>query len=571
MIKRIKILLAFSLLTSLSFTFNVQAASVNIDELYKNAYNSTINVRSKGNSYGIKGPLNNETQAVINAVKAGMQSDILDARSKINLLPNSLLQAKRTFSSILDQFQHPVYERTVFLLNEANTLPSQQLLDSIRFLIKDIPMEYKSCYSSASDQVQGKMFVTANNLVHIALESKNEKDIITANKYIDELKSNAFITPDINNFLKGLSSKLSGNVNENTYTISKIKNMEGASWTRNNEILTLRKKYIFKNPNSSTQVRYCSSYNLDNKTSIDYVNTEISRLHGVSPDGKYVLYSEPKYIPDGDDWQKALDSGELLHHSIKLLNLSNAEITSLKTEYKNSDTEYFWISNDRILINYYNHWSIIDLNGNVIEQGNYTNKNTDTARISGFDINHNGNSLSGKIYYTLDKRRPDGGCIGVTICSMDIKTKSVTPIFYNKGSMTALKKGNSIIVDRSIDHGEISPGIFNRTFGAYLLDEGGNILRDINFDKYQSEMSLSPDGSKLAYLEGYPPMDGIVKAKVVFLKTGEVKELLVSQLIKHLQWTADGKSLSFATGDSGWLSTFNPVDTIDTYIVTFDK
>lgn len=571
MIKRLKHILTLSLLTSLSFTFNVQAASVNIDELYKNAYDSTINVRSKGNSYGIKGPLNNETQTVINAVKAGMQADILDARAKINLLPNSLLQSKRTFSAILDQFQHPVYERTVFLLTEATTAPNQQLLNSIRFLIKDIPMEYKSTYSSAADQMQGQMFFTANTLVDNALKSKNQKDIDNANKYIDELRSNAFITSDISNFISALSSKISGNISKNTFKINKIENIEGSAWARNNEILTLSKKYIFKNPNSNTQVRYCSIYNLENKTSIDYINADIDRLYGVSSDGKYVLYSEPKYIPDGDEWQKALDSGELLHHSIKLLNLSNAEITSLKTEYKNSDTEYFWISKDKILINYYNHWSIVDLNGNVIEQGSYTDKNNDSARISGFDINDNGNSLSGKIYYTLDKRRPNGGSIGVTLCSIDIKTKATNPIFYNEKSLQALKKGNSIIIDKYVDNGEISPGIFNRTFGAYLLDESGNILRDINFDNCESGMALSPNGSKLAYLEGLYIKDGLVKVKIVDLKTGEIKEILQSKLINNLQWSSDGKSLSFATGDSGWLSPFNPVNTIDTYIVNFDN
>lgn len=569
MIKRIKTLLALSLLTSLSFTFNVQAVAVNIDELYKNAYDSTINVKSKGNSYGIKGPLNNETQAVINAVKAGMQADILDARAKINLLPNSLLQSKRTFSAILDQFQHPVYERTVFLLTEATTTPSQQLLNSIRFLIKDVPMEYKSTYSSATDQVQGQMFSNANTLVDNALKSKNPKDIENANKYINELKSNAFITSDINNFINALSSKLSGNVNKPTYTINKIENIEGAAWARNNEILTLSKKYIFKNPNSSTQVRYCSIYNLEKKSSIDYINAEINTLYGVSPDGKYVLYSEPKYIPDGDEWQKALDSGELSHISIKLLNLSNGEITPLKTEYRNSDTEYFWVSKDKILINYYNHWSIVDLNGNVIEKGNYTSESNCTATISALDIKDTDNILSGKIYYTLDKIRPNGGSIGVTLCSIDIKTKATNPIFYNEKSLHALKKGNSIIIDKYVDNGEISPGIFNRTFGAYLLDESGNILRDINFDNCESGMALSPNGSKLAYLEGRYIKDGLVKVKIVDLKTGEIKEIMQSKLVNNLQWSADGKSLSFATGDSGWLSPFNPVKTIDTYIVNF--
>ncbi|MBZ9606999.1 hypothetical protein G9F73_004025 [Clostridium estertheticum] len=83
---------------------------------------------------------------------------------------------------------------------------------------------------------------------------------------------------------------------------------------------------------------------------------------GVSPDKKYVLYSEARTIPkcESPEWQKALDSGELLHKNVKLLNLSTGEITNVNTERLNSDAQFIWISKNKILANYFEKWAIID-------------------------------------------------------------------------------------------------------------------------------------------------------------------------------------------------------------------
>lgn len=368
--------------------------------------------------------------------------------------------------------------------------------------------------------------------------------------------------------------KPSAPVNQNGYQIDKLENVESNAWINKNEFLTLTKKNEFKNPDSTVNVLYCSIYNLNTKTTKDFKEVNICSFYGASPDGKYIMYEEPKYIPkvESKEWQAALDSGELLHHDIKLLDLASGQISSLKTEYKNKDAQYFWLNNDKILINYEEHWAIEDVNGKVIESGKYKKTGQfDYATISGFDIKDLGDKIEGKIYYTQDDLGSDGGRTSTALYSLDIKTKDSKLIYNGKNSLCAYKKGGTIIMDNHVDNGQISPGVYSRTFGAYSLDENGKILKDIKFDKYTESMTLSPDGSKLAYVEGHFPLDKLTKLKIMDLKTGETKEIIETKLIAHLQWDSTGKSLSFATGNSTWFSPRNDIKKIDTYIVNFDN
>lgn len=369
-----------------------------------------------------------------------------------------------------------------------------------------------------------------------------------------------------------MNYKPSAEVNQNGYQIDKLENTEVAAWINGNEVVTLTKKDELKNPGSTIYIQYCSILNLNTKTVRDFKNVNIDYFIGVSPDGKYGLYQEPKHIPKmgSEEYNKAVQSGEILHDEIKVIDFTNGDTFPLKTEYKNKDCEYAWVSKDKIWANYFDHWAIINLSGKVIESGNY-DKDLYDAWIGGFDVKDNGDTVEGKIYYRQDKVGENLRRAGMAFSSTDLKTKETKQIFFNKNSLEGFKKGKSILIDRYVDKGEKSPGVYNRTFGAYIVNENGKVLKEFDFEKYAGLMSLSPDGSKLAYVEGVYPEDNPTKLKIRDIRTGEVKEIMVTKLIKHVEWDKTGKSLSFTTGDSSWASPYNDIKNIDTYIVNFDN
>ena len=232
-------IIALSIISSMAFGVGVHtsASALTLDEMYKQAYEYTMTATNKATKHKVKPYYDTnggvtETQLVANAVKDGMQLDIINARNKINALPDSLLQAKRTFSSILDNYQHPVYERAVATLEGTKSNPKQQDLNLVRHLIKDIPTFFKSCYSSAADQIQGQMFMTATNLVDKAIVTDNQQDISNAKNYIDELKANEFMTAEIQSFIDSLTNRLVNKIPNNNNQVSGIvfkdKNLEQA-------------------------------------------------------------------------------------------------------------------------------------------------------------------------------------------------------------------------------------------------------------------------------------------------------------------------------------------------------
>jgi len=404
-----------------------------------------------------------------------------------------------------------------------------------------------------------------------------------------------------------MAYKPSAQINENGYQIDKYQKIESAAWINDNEVLTLTKKGEFKNPDSTIPIRYCSIYNLNTKSSKDFKDVNISELMGVSPDKKYVLYSEARTIPKigSSQWKKALNSGDLLHKNVKLLNLSTGEVTNVNTEKLNSDAQFIWVSNNKILANYFQKWEIINTTGKVYAQGSYNAGKFDDAWISGVDdIKDLGTSVQGKFYYTQDKN----GKEGVKLCTVDIKTTEIKTIFSNQYSRTADKKGKTIIIDNFNNNGgQSSDGVFlNRTFGAIIMDESGKQLQDIHLPKgrYNNDYVLSPDGSKAAYVE-FADHIGTTKAvspdrsiKIIDAKTGAVKEIVNSSTLKdkgakidynifksidkngkvtekkipvivslsNICWDSTSSALSFTYGDS-----LSGNSQINTYIVSLDK
>lgn len=192
----------------------LKAKASDLDIKYKNAYDATMKVVDGGKKHGVKpyfdekngGPT--PTDKVLNGVKNGLQKDILLARKAIEDLPEELKTHKQTLSSILDNYQHPVYERIVTVINETKKSPNQKALNVARSLIQDVPDYFKATYSSAIDGIQIDLFNNAGNLVKKALGSGSATDKANAQKAIDELKNNEFITRDIQAFIANLQSQL---------------------------------------------------------------------------------------------------------------------------------------------------------------------------------------------------------------------------------------------------------------------------------------------------------------------------------------------------------------------------
>ncbi|MBC8061587.1 MAG: hypothetical protein H7Y18_13100 [Clostridiaceae bacterium] len=356
--------------------------------------------------------------------------------------------------------------------------------------------------------------------------------------------------------IKLLEYKPSPKVNEEGYQIDKYGDAESVAWISDNEVLTLRKKSEVVNPGYSIPIRYCSIYNLNTKKSKDFKDINIAEFIGVSPDKTYVLYAEARTIPEvgSKEWEKALKSGDLLHRSVKLLNLSTGQISDVATEKLNSDTQFIWVSNNKILVNYFEKWAITDINGKVFTEGSYKAAKHDTAWISGVDeIKDLGDSVEGTFYFTQDK----AGKEGVKLLSMDVKTKEIKSIFSNQFSRTASEKEKTIIIDNFDNNGgQNSDGIFvNRTFGALILDESGKTLQNIRLPKgrYSEDFILSPDGSKAVYVESpnhignasnVKTVDSETFIKVIDTKTGDIKEIVKASSLKDENQKVDNQVVS---------------------------
>ncbi|MDS0527788.1 hypothetical protein NNC19_19025 [Clostridium sp. SHJSY1] len=387
---------------------------------------------------------------------------------------------------------------------------------------------------------------------------------------------------------------------ENSYQIDKYENIENIEWINENEVLTLTKKEGVQNSNSTKIVRYCSIYNLNTKKSRDFREANVDEFLGVSSDKKYFLYSEPKIVPEvgSDKWKKADESGDLLHKNLKLLNLFTGEITDLNTEKINCSAEFRWIGNNKILVNYYTHWSIIGINGRVYVDGNYSRKEHENPNIAGTDdIKDLGDSVEGKFYYTQDIMEKNFKYISTKLCYIDVKTKEMRTLCLNENfHQVASKKNNTIVIGKSNLNGEL-------VNSEVIMDKAGSVVRNIDIPKgrVQSDYILSPDGSKAAYTEGndviksknYDENESILK--VINLKTGNVKEIVKSSTLKdeneeveyktimsksgeterkvpiakdinNICWSATGKDLSFTYGSSKFSE-----DKVNTYIISFDK
>jgi len=322
--------------------------------------------------------------------------------------------------------------------------------------------------------------------------------------------------------------KASTIVDGNGYQIDKYADVESEGWISDNEVLTLTEKEEYKDAYNYSAIKYCSVYNLNTTESKDFKDVNIYELLGISPDKNYVLYAEEINITpweseeckaaieageeinindakwESEEHKAAIASGAFFHRNVKLLNLSTGEITDVATEFRNNDTELRWVDGNNILINYHNKWQVVDLDGEVLVEGIYKNDSTNFSNLAGVDdIKCLDNGFEGKIYYTTS----ESWIVGEVLYSMNVKTKAVEKFSFNYGSkcLGADKRGNTILMNNMKYNESINSNepLVNSSFGAHILDETGKLLQDIDFtaDRYTMDFTLSPDGSKVAFIE----------------------------------------------------------------------
>ncbi len=214
------LLITSTFLSSTIFNGIAHAAEPNVDKLFEDSFKSVKKVVSIATKNGVKpyyfkcedsldfGP--STTKNTVNAVKSDLQTAIYDSRKLIDELPKSFLNYKQTFSSILDNFQHPIFERTVAVIESNKENPKQSEVIWGRILIDDLDSIYKAPYSTALDELQGAILTEAEQLVLFAEEIRVEASFNAAKSAIEEIKAipDEFSSEDILSFVKSLEDRL---------------------------------------------------------------------------------------------------------------------------------------------------------------------------------------------------------------------------------------------------------------------------------------------------------------------------------------------------------------------------
>jgi len=173
-----------------------------LDELYAKAYEATMKVVETAKANGVKayfteGEKVSTTEAVVKAVQAGMQDQIKAADEAIKQLPADRLDLIGTLSSILDDYQHPVYERIVTEINALNAAAGnvkQADINNVDLLINVAPKvidnngnDSKASYSSALDKAQAAFTAKVVAAVEKAEKSESKEDLEAAKALVEEL------------------------------------------------------------------------------------------------------------------------------------------------------------------------------------------------------------------------------------------------------------------------------------------------------------------------------------------------------------------------------------------------
>lgn len=216
------------------FTTSAYASS-NVDKLYNEAYTSTIKVANIAKQYSVK-PFWKEgsspTDNVVDAVSKGnMQNELMVARQKVNSLPSSIQTMKNTLSAMLDDYQHPVFEKIVLTINtaqndvsginykNASTHEDFQLINTTfekcqseisksRALINDVPDYFKASYSSSIDICQQTLFNIAEDTISKAEAYRQRYAVLVARNLVYYLEKPTYFSNDTKNYVSTLRARV---------------------------------------------------------------------------------------------------------------------------------------------------------------------------------------------------------------------------------------------------------------------------------------------------------------------------------------------------------------------------
>lgn len=230
-------IVAGSFLISNVMVVNPNAKTLTLGQYYKKAYDATIRVKDTAEKNGVKAFFTtgkaSGTKEVVKAVQEGLQKDIENARAaQLELLNNypSYLNAVETFSALVDNYQHPIYERIVTEIEDMEIRDyNQGNINNVKQLIEVVPKEFKINFSSALDEYQQYYINRVLESVDKAEKSKNKLDVESASKLIDDLDT-VILNPGVKDYVKSLKVRtgvMKINVKEVTVVDSKTIDIKG--------------------------------------------------------------------------------------------------------------------------------------------------------------------------------------------------------------------------------------------------------------------------------------------------------------------------------------------------------
>lgn len=343
------------------------------------------------------------------------------------------------------------------------------------------------------------------------------------------------------------------NQNGTNYKINKYDNLKSIAWLNNDEVLVLKvkeSKKMYPDESFCQYIHSLSIYNLNTGKSKDFEGVNVGAFKGVSPNGKYALYQEPRNIPafGSDEYKQKAKSGELYHANMKILNLETGEIlpfNAVNAPYTNRDDEYFWVDDTKII-----DWSfeskkfqISDVNGKVYKESPIK-VGTSVDYLVGSDLKVSGDNITGCLYINIHNDESSA------IKTLDINTNKLTNVIDNELGLE-FKKQNGVILTCSVknndERSKDTIRIYNNDYSLkneINLDD--NIVAFENVSYYISNGIVSLDGSKL-YYGGHDE-----KLKVLDLVTGTVNTIS-SGFPKDLAMNKDGTAISYNDGYSTYI------------------
>lgn len=354
--------------------------------------------------------------------------------------------------------------------------------------------------------------------------------------------------------------------NARSFKINSLSCGEAVGFLSNNEVLILNKKSGDQTKNIPYNFSL-SIYNINTGNTREFkdVNSDGDEIK-ISPDKKYVLYVEPKPIPEvgSTEWQNDLNSGKLLNRSVKILNLATGETKDFKAEYKTKEANYSWIDNDKLFVYYPqegNKWDVENIDGKVYKTGNFKAPNSGTAWPAyNLNIKVSGNDVSGNFVIEADDKAVMGVATKSTYYSVNVKTNEMKQIYKPvEGAASQYAVENNTILIQDYEN-----SLTSTNFVRFNAD--GSKLSDTKIDSapftpigYGPSYSISNDGKKVAFRiktsnvlndtdpkqkPSYP-----MSLNILDLETGKVTKVYESKgIICDLAWSNDGTSLIFNDG-----------------------